>query len=88
MVVRALYKNPAIDIQGKVIMVTTGTPFVGNGTLGKLSYLVNYCGYSSIRVNNKEALNKLKDLTKRNSPAKPKRLDIAEKGKVVLRKLK
>lgn len=44
-VVRVLSKNPAIRINGNVVEIAKNANTVGNGTLGKIDYLCNYCGY-------------------------------------------
>lgn len=48
-VVRALSKNPDVSIvnrgSGKCIEIVKNSQFCGNGTWGKIDFLVNHCGY-------------------------------------------
>lgn len=47
-VVRVLNRNSAIKVNGKVIEIAKNATTVGNGTLGKIDYLCNYCGYTRL----------------------------------------
>ena len=52
-VLRALSKKKDVRIDNKQIFVIVGDNAqndLGNGSQGKIDYLVNYCGYSKIRV--------------------------------------
>lgn len=54
-VVISLSKNQGIRIENSinntrgVIYIKYGSKFVGNGTLGKIDFLVNYCNYIAIK---------------------------------------
>lgn len=49
-VVRALSKNPDVKISNrgnlKVVEIVKGSQYCGNGTLGKIDFLINHCGYT------------------------------------------
>ena len=50
-VLRALSKNPDVRIShphrgAKVIEVVRGSQYCGNGTWGKIDFLVKHCGYT------------------------------------------
>lgn len=47
-VIRVLNRNSAIKVNGKVIEIAKNATTVGNGTLGKIDYLCNYCGYTRL----------------------------------------
>lgn len=57
-VVRTLAKNPDIEIDGirKLIEVTINSLNVGNGSWGKIDYLVKIHGYVVIRINPTERM--------------------------------
>lgn len=59
-VVRALSKNPDVKInnQGKsqVIEVVRGGQYCGNGTWGKIDFLVKHCGYTQCFININEQI--------------------------------
>lgn len=42
---RAIKQNPVITVNGNVITIVKDNNLVGNGTWGKIDFLVNYCGY-------------------------------------------
>lgn len=42
---RAIKQNPVITVKGNVITIVKDNNLVGNGTWGKIDFLVNYCGY-------------------------------------------
>ena len=48
-VVRALSKNPDVSVVnrsgGKCIEIVKNSQYCGNGTWGKIDFLVNHCGY-------------------------------------------
>lgn len=49
-VVRTLSKNPDVKITNKgnlkVVEIVKGSQYCGNSTLGKIDFLINYCGYT------------------------------------------
>lgn len=47
-VVRVLNRNSAIKVNSKVIEIAKNATTIGNGTLGKIDYLCNYCGYTRL----------------------------------------
>lgn len=53
--VRALKKNRDVNVNegNKSISVKKGSPLVGNGTYGKIDFLVHYCGYVMYFTNEK-----------------------------------
>ena len=55
-VLRALSKNPDVKIShphrgAKVIEVVRGSQYCGNGTWGKIDFLVKHCGYTQCFIN-------------------------------------
>lgn len=56
-VVKALNKKRDVKVSqyDKKIEVTIGTTDCGNGTWGKIDYLVHYCGYVQLWVEQKAA---------------------------------
>lgn len=60
-VVRALSKNPDVKISyrgnfNKVIEVVRGGQYCGNGTWGKIDFLVKHCGYVQVFININEQI--------------------------------
>lgn len=51
-VVKILNNNPSLRVNShnKVIEVLVGGDTVGNGSWGKIDFLVNYCGYVVIKT--------------------------------------
>lgn len=47
-VVRSLVKNfgVSVNVTNKSIVVARDSQYAGNGTWGKIDYLVHYCGYT------------------------------------------
>lgn len=82
-VVRALSKNPAIEITNigeiNAVSIVKGATTVGNGSWGKIDFLVNHCGYVYVFVDPKaQHLAKLADIEAKRVA---KRAAIAEKRK-------
>ena len=54
-VVRALSKNPDVKInsygKNKSVEVVRGSQYCGNGTWGKIDFLVKHCGYVQVFIN-------------------------------------
>lgn len=54
-VVRALSKNPDVKITNygkfQVIEVVRSSQYCGNGTWGKIDFLVKHCGYVQVFIN-------------------------------------
>lgn len=50
-VIRSLAKKNIKVSRTNVIEVSKNNPNVGNGTLGKLDFLVHYCGYTVVWTN-------------------------------------
>lgn len=82
-VVRALSKNPDIEITyvgtTHVINIFKGVTTIGNGTWGKIDFLVNHCGYIYIFVDPKNQ--HLAKSTYLEAKRIAKRAAIAEKRK-------
>ena len=59
-VVRALGKNPDVKITNrgnvKVVEVVKNSQWCGNGTWGKIDFLVKHCGYTYCFININEAI--------------------------------
>lgn len=59
-VVRALSKNPDVKItnhgKSQVIEVVRGGQYCGNGTWGKIDFLVKHCGYTQCFININEQI--------------------------------
>lgn len=82
-VVRALSKNPAVEItyskDMNAINVVKNATTIGNGTWGKIDFLVKYCGYVYVFVDvNAQRAAKLADIEAKRVA---KRAAIAEKRK-------
>lgn len=52
-VLRILRKNPdvRVNVSDKIIVIKKDSSRIGNKTLGKLDFLVNYCGYMVSKAN-------------------------------------
>lgn len=59
-VVRALSKNPDVKITNrgnvKVVEVVKNSQYCGNGTWGKIDFLVKHCGYTYCFININEVI--------------------------------
>lgn len=90
-VVRALSKNPDVKItnHGKlhVVEVVKGGQYCGNGTWGKIDFLVKHCGYvqAFINVNEQIAAKQAEKAAKRQAAkdAKAARNRITLNGEVM-----
>lgn len=74
-VVRALSKNPDVKITShgtlKVIEVVKGSTYCGNGTLGKIDFLINHCGYVRCFIDiNEQIANKRAEKAAKKQAAK------------------
>lgn len=86
-VLRALSKNPDVKISHpsrgiKVIEVVRGGQYCGNGTWGKIDFLVKHCGYVQcfININEQIAAKQAEKAAKRQAAKDAK----AAHGKVTL----
>lgn len=54
-VLRSLGRNKEVSVNqaNKTIIVSRGAQTVGNGTWGKIDYLVHYCGYTQLFTDDK-----------------------------------
>lgn len=88
-VVRALNKKRSIKVSNGVIKVERNSTEVGNGTWGKISYLVNYCGYKQIFVDASSftgSPTKLDDDNiKKHKPKTKERLSLAKLSKKIMK---
>lgn len=66
-------RSVRVDRAQKVIYVERDNSEVGNGSWGKIDYLVHYCGYTQLWVAKKEPkVNAVKDDEKPKKVQKPK----------------
>lgn len=89
-VLHALKKKRSIKISNGVIKVERDSTEVGNGTWGKISYLVNYCGYRQIFIDASSSstggYSKAdEDNTKSHKPKSKDRLSLAKLSKKAMR---
>lgn len=59
-VVRTLSKNPDVKVnsygKNKSVEVVRGSQYCGNGTWGKIDFLVKHCGYVQVFININEQI--------------------------------
>lgn len=88
-VVRALNKKRSIKVSNGVIKVERDSTEVGNGTWGKISYLVNYCGYKQIFVDASSftggSTKSDDDNIKKHKPKAKERLSLAKLSKKIMK---
>jgi hypothetical protein len=100
-VVRILSKNPnvQVDSTSRIVVVNRNSNTVGNGTWGKIDYLVNYCDYTQMWNSGNNIANHKKADTETTDPVKEvipkikkvfgskKKLDMAAMVKDVMKKV-
>lgn len=88
-VIRALNKKRSIKVSNGVIKVERDSTEVGNGTWGKISYLVNYCGYKQIFVDASSFTGRPTksddDNIKKHKPKTKERLSLAKLSKKIMK---
>lgn len=89
-VLRALKKKRSIKISNGVIKVDKDNTEIGNGTWGKISYLVNYCRYRQIFTDTSSSstggyTKADEDNTKSHKPKSKERLSLAKLSKKAMR---
>lgn len=82
-IVRVLTKNPAIDItyskNMNVVSIVKGATTIGNGTWGKIDFLIKHCDYTLALVD--ANANRAAKLAEAEAKRAAKRAAIAEKRK-------
>lgn len=94
-VLRSLGRNKEVSVNqaNKTITVSKEAQGVGNGTWGKIDYLVHYCGYTQLFTNDKNVKRSVNAETKVVSSKKEKKetkqaaqLKLAKEVKQVFKK--
>ena len=88
-VVRALSKNPDVKITNrgniKVVEVVKNSQYCGNGTWGKIDFLVKHCGYTYCFININEVIaSKQAEKAAKKQAAKDAKAAKAARNKVML----
>lgn len=86
--VNALKKKRSVKISNGVIKISRDNTELGNGSWGKISYLVNYCGYKQIFVDedfSKSSKFNDDDNIKRHKPKAKERLSLAKLSKKIMK---
>lgn len=88
-VVRALSKNPDVTITNKgnlkVVEVVKNSQWCGNGTWGKIDFLVNHCGYTYCSIDlNKVIADKQAEKAAKKQAAKDARNARNTRNKVTI----
>lgn len=88
-VVRALSKNPDVKITNrgnvKVVEVVKNSQYCGNGTWGKIDFLVKHCGYTYCFININEVIAaKQAEKAAKKQAAKEAKAAKAARNKVML----
>lgn len=94
-VLRSLGRNKEVSVNkaNKTVIVSRNAQSVGNGTWGKIDYLVHYCGYTQLFTNDKNVNRGINAETKVISNKKEKqetkkatKLKLAKEVKQVFKK--
>lgn len=94
-VLRSLGRNKEVSVNtvNKTVTVNRDAQTVGNGTWGKIDYLVHYCGYTQLFTNDKNVKRSINAETKVVSNKKEKQetkqaamLKLAKEVKQVFKK--
>lgn len=92
--IRSLSKKKGVKISSGIIKIEKGTAELGNGSWGKISFLVNYCGYKQIFVDAEDEVfstsNKKRkydddDNVKQHKPKAKERLSLAKLSKKIMK---
>lgn len=85
-VLRELKRNRSIKISGTIIKVPKDSTDVGIRTYGKIDYLVNYCGYKLIMIDNILPVGKDNDTERKSRKPKAKeRFSLAKSVKKAMK---
>lgn len=90
-VIKALNKKRDVKVSqhDKKIEVTIGTIDCGNGTWGKIDYLVHYCGYIQLWVEPKSAnMIKIEKVTSSKATKRQKKETVSDAPRALGKKMK